>query len=115
MRPHNRPVDHQVFQVWVAGKIRQHRFPNPIVTPARKAFVHTVPLPVFGGQQAPLRAAATYPQDRLNEAAALPGRANINASLALQRFQVGVDFHPLSVTQSQGFHEANYASFINIT
>lgn len=115
MRPDYRPVDHQIFQVWVAGKIRQHRVPDTIVAPAGETFVNTVPLPVFGWQQAPLRSTPAYPQHRFHKTAAFSGRTDVNAPLALQRFQVGVDFHPLVVTQSYCSHEAYYASFVNTT
>ena len=115
MRSDNRAVYQHVFHIRVAGKMPQHRFPNPIVTPAREPLVNTIPLPVLGGEQAPLCAAAIYPEHRFHEAATFPGGANLDSSLALQRLEIGVDFHPLSVIQSYSFHEAYYASFINTT
>src|SRR4051794_13580752 len=69
MCPNYRAINHHVFHIRVAGKIRHHCFPDTIVAPARKTFVDAVPLPVFGGQQAPLRSAAAYPHHRFHEAA----------------------------------------------
>ena len=47
VRANNRPIQHHIFQIGIIGKMRHHLFPNGVVTPARKAFVDTVPVPIF--------------------------------------------------------------------
>src|SRR5579871_4679587 len=61
MSAYNGTVHHPIFHIWVSRKIRQHALPHPVVAPARKALVDTVPMPVFAGQQSPLRPATVNP------------------------------------------------------
>jgi hypothetical protein len=71
MGTHHRAVHHAILRVGIIGKVFKHPFPYPMVTPARKALVDTIPLPILGGQQAPLGATATYPLHGFNETSAL--------------------------------------------
>jgi hypothetical protein len=70
MGTHNRAVHHAIFHIGGLSKVRQHPFPHAMVTPARKAFVNTIPVPILGGEEAPLRSTSVYPQDGFDEKAA---------------------------------------------
>jgi hypothetical protein len=71
MGTHNRAIHHAILHVGIITKVPKHPFPYALVTPASKALVDTIPLPILGGQQAPLCAAATYPHYGFDETAAL--------------------------------------------
>lgn len=80
----HRAVDNQILHVWLIGKVLQHLFPNAVVTPAGKPLVDAVPLAVLLWEQAPLRAAAVYPEHGFQEAAALGFVADIDARIIAQ-------------------------------
>src|SRR5690606_2999106 len=71
MCPHNRAVYHPIFQIGIVSKVSQHPFPYPGGTPAGKAFIHTIPVAIFSGQQAPLCATTPDPLHGFNETTAL--------------------------------------------
>lgn len=64
------------------------------ISPARKAFIYSIPIAVFLGQQAPLRARASDPKDGGEEAATLPVSADVNLAA---RAQEGQNLLPLLI------------------
>ncbi len=46
---HNRAVQQPIFPIGVVNQGAQHRCPHPRLTPARRAFGATMPVPVLGG------------------------------------------------------------------
>jgi hypothetical protein len=87
MGAHHRAIQHQVLHVRVFGKVGVHPFPNALVAPASKAFVHTVPLAILIGQQPPLGAAPRDPQHRLDKPAAFIFLANVHIGTRPQEAQ----------------------------
>ena len=71
MGPHYGAVNNEMFQVWVLGKTMMYSFPDASITPAGKSPVDAVPFPILLGQQSPLSAAASHPEQAFNEAAAI--------------------------------------------
>jgi hypothetical protein len=75
----NRGIDHPIFHIRIIGKMGQHPFPYTVITPASKPLVHTGPVPVFVGQEAPLCATAVNPQYRFHKTTAFVFVAHIGA------------------------------------
>lgn len=65
-------INEQVFKVRVSRAKLMELLENPGIGPARKAFIDGIPIAVFFGQQAPLRARASDPKDGGEKALALP-------------------------------------------
>jgi hypothetical protein len=85
MRTDHGAIHHAVFHVGVVSKVLQHPFPHAVVTPVGKAFVDTIPLPVFGWQEAPLRPTAIYPDYGFHELSALGFIPNIGVRVCFQK------------------------------
>ena len=47
--------------------MHQHPFPNTVVAPPSKAFVHSVPSTILSREQTPLGTAPIYPKDSFDE------------------------------------------------
>jgi len=67
MGTHNRAVHHAIFHIGIVREMLQHSFPHSCIAPAPKTLIHTVPLPVFARQQAPLRATPVNPDYGFDE------------------------------------------------
>ena len=67
MGAYHRRVDHEVFHVRIIYEMLMHSFPDTLVTPSGEPLVNTVPLAILAGQQSPLGAAASHPQDGFYE------------------------------------------------
>jgi hypothetical protein len=84
-------IQDQPFQVGFTHELLMHRCPNAALVPAGKAFVNTIPVAVFFGQQAPLRTAAGHLEDRFQE---LPRRRLIPDINLGTGFEKGIQFVP---------------------
>ena len=79
MRPNDGAIQDQVLHVGVIGKMLMHIFPNPMIAPARKALVDTIPVAVLFRKQAPLGSAAGDPQHSFQEKTAVSLLAGIGS------------------------------------
>ena len=70
-------VNQQVFQVWVSGAKLMQLLKYASFSPTGKAFIDGIPIAVGFGQQAPLSARASDPEDGRKEALALPLGTNM--------------------------------------
>jgi len=86
MGTYHRAVHHAIFHIRVVGEVLQHPIPHAPVTPTTKTLIHTVPLPVFTRQQAPLRPAAAYPDHGFDEEAAFALFAHVYMRVISQKF-----------------------------
>jgi hypothetical protein len=98
---HNRAVHHAILHIGILSEMLQHSFPHPVVTPAGKPLIHTIPVPVLGGQQAPLRSTPVNPDYPFDKKAALGFLSNIGAWVGLQKIPY---FRPLFICQFYGCH-----------
>ncbi len=71
MSADNGRVNQQMLHVGVPGERLMQLFEDAVLTPTREAFVDGVPVAALGGQQSPLRAAASNPQHGFEELAAI--------------------------------------------
>lgn len=87
MSANDSAINEQVFEVWVSGAKRMQSLEDAGFSPARETFIDRIPIAVFFGQQAPLRAAARNPKDSGEEATTLPLRADVNLRARAQERQ----------------------------
>jgi hypothetical protein len=71
-------INEQVLEVWISGAKLMQLLEDAGFSPTGEAFIDGIPIAVFFGQQSPLRTAARNPEDRGEEATALPLRADVN-------------------------------------
>ena len=71
-------INEQVFQVRVRGAKLMQLLEYASFSPTGKAFIDGIPIAIGFGQQAPLRAAASDPEDGRKEALALPLGTDMN-------------------------------------
>ena len=70
-------INDDVLHIRVLHKMLMHSFPYALITPAGKAFVDAVPVPVALRQQSPGGTASCHPQHSLDEASAIIIPSNV--------------------------------------
>jgi hypothetical protein len=63
-------INHQVLKVAISSEKFKERFKDALSGPSREAFINAVPITLFSGQEAPLSATTSNPQDRFEATAA---------------------------------------------
>jgi hypothetical protein len=79
MCTHGGAIEHHTLHIGVGGKVAQPFIPDTSFAPTSEAFVDRIPLPIFLGQETPLRPTARYPQHPFEEATALCFLTDVNA------------------------------------
>ena len=89
-------INHQPFEVGLVDPYLEQGFPDAAITPATKASMRILPVPIAWRQITPRRAGAQNPKDRIDEAAVVPGHAT---PLPRAAREVGFDQSPLAIGQ----------------
>ncbi len=84
MRPHNRAIGDDPFQIRVGGEMHKQLVPDVALLPASEPFIDTIPFAIRVGQQAPLGPTASDPEDRFDKAAAFEFIPDVEAGTGLQ-------------------------------
>jgi hypothetical protein len=71
MSAHDGRVKHELLHVAVRRKMLEQLFKDLEFTPSGEAFINRVPVTVLAGQESPLRAGASDPQDGLEKTATI--------------------------------------------
>jgi hypothetical protein len=71
MSADNSRVNQQIFHITVRRKMLEQLFKDAERTPTGEAFINGVPVAILFGQESPLRARASDPQDGFEETAAI--------------------------------------------
>jgi len=82
MCPNDGAIQDQVLHIGVIGKMLMHVFPDPVIAPACKALVDTIPVAVLFWQQTPLGSAAGDPQHAFQEKTAVRLLTSIGSRVA---------------------------------
>lgn len=94
MGTHDTAIQNQPFHIWLTAKVLEHVAPDAMFTPAGKAFIDAIPMPILRRQFAPLGAAATHPEHAFQEADTVAFLAYISSWMGSQKRD---DFCPLFV------------------